>query len=389
MRSNKQYTRRAALALLGSGAALSAGGSAGYTNLSLHRSGTLSLNASSLSLTDKDGTDITSTQPYTVPVGTPTVTITNNTGSALDSLEIINNDTGSSELETAYGTTFDQTTANSAIINNISAGSAERIDVDNTGTTATTVTLDVVAHVSNQSMTKTVDITLPGGVEGAVDDLFKMDVGKSASIEVLGDITVDTNDTPPVADKAFAFPSDAMSDGEDTVIKMKDVPKMTDTTDAMTVSVWAKSGTPTWPSNGLPAARRDEFIIHSNGGDEGIGWYTGTGGDHNKIYNSSGSEISGYDLQNWHMYTFTQTENSYALYIDDVQIASGSKSDWSYELPANTSGNVEAGDVFFGKDSGYVPDEREFTDGKIGPASFYDRVLSESEVSNLFSNGSP
>ena len=102
--------------------------------------------------------------------------------------------------------------------------------------------------------------------------------------------------------------------GTDSYVK---VPDFTSPSEAITVTAWAKSPTPTWNDHGWIVERRPSFIIHPNRGEKTVAWCVGNGGWN--VPNGWKAGAAGPDdITKWHMYTGTYDSSTgeWKLYID-------------------------------------------------------------------------
>ena len=98
--------------------------------------------------------------------------------------------------------------------------------------------------------------------------------------------------------------------------------------DAITVSIWVKSLSPTWNQHGWMVEKRNAYIIHPNQGTKNVSWPICNGGCWNKPGGWRDGEIGPKDIEEWHMYTttFDSKSGEWYIYIDgkvasDMKIA--------------------------------------------------------------------
>jgi cyanobactin cluster PatC/TenC/TruC protein len=100
-------------------------------------------------------------------------------------------------------------------------------------------------------------------------------------------------------------------DGKGDYVEIVNCPNPTE---SMTISLWAKSNTPTWNENGFLASKRDSFVIHPNAGGKSINFYIA----------SNGWQVTSVDPQiditQWHHYAGTFDGKSIRLYIDGEEV---------------------------------------------------------------------
>ena len=152
---------------------------------------------------------------------------------------------------------------------------------------------------------------------------------------------------------SFAF------DGKGDYIEVVNAPNPTE---AMTISCWAKSNTPTWNQPGCLVSKRNAFIIHPNPGGKSIHFYIFSGGWRATAVNPN------IDITQWHHYAGTFDGHSIRLYIDGDEVAR-----------ANYSGNInpDEGSLFIGWDDGLGG---RYFDGRIAEVRLWDYARREQDI---------
>ncbi|BAQ64272.1 LamG-like jellyroll fold domain-containing protein [Geminocystis sp. NIES-3709] len=137
----------------------------------------------------------------------------------------------------------------------------------------------------------------------------------------------------------------------------------TNPTNAITISLYAKSNTPNWNSDGFLASKRDAYILHPIVGSKQIQFFI------LGLQPVSFTPSSDFDLTQWHSYTGTFDGNTIRLYIDGNLVAS-----------RNERGTIrqDNGPLFIGRDDGL----NRFFNGSIDEVTIWNRALSESEIQN-------
>lgn len=151
-------------------------------------------------------------------------------------------------------------------------------------------------------------------------------------------------------------------DGVDDSIE---VPAYANPTSALTVSLWARSATPTWNEHGCLVSKRNAFVLHPWKGERKVElmlWVNG-------VYVST--SFTPPEIQEWHCYTGTYDGSAIRLYVDGVQVAT-----------APASGAVAAdaaGAMSIGHDKGYAPTERNFR-GQIADVQLWSVARAQADI---------
>ncbi|WP_437745567.1 LamG-like jellyroll fold domain-containing protein [Sorangium sp. So ce1504] len=125
-------------------------------------------------------------------------------------------------------------------------------------------------------------------------------------------------------------------DGVDDFIE---VPAYATPTGAITVSVWARSATPTWNSFGCLVSKRSSFMFHPWQGSRKIDfslWINGAQVD---------ASFTPADIEGWHLYTGTYDGSEVRFYIDGALVAHAAASG---AIAADASGVMCIGHDDFG-----------------------------------------
>jgi len=96
------------------------------------------------------------------------------------------------------------------------------------------------------------------------------------------------------------------------------IPAHANPTEAITVSAWAKSDTPTWNQNGWILEKRDAYMLHNTEATRNTGWILCNGGCWNLPFTWETGAVGPEDIMEWHMYTgtFDSATGEWYLYID-------------------------------------------------------------------------
>lgn len=97
-------------------------------------------------------------------------------------------------------------------------------------------------------------------------------------------------------------------DGDDYL----EVPAFASPTSKITVSVWARSDTPTWNENGCLVSKRNAFFLHPWKGSRAISFY---------VNETTSVAFTPEDIQGWHLYTGTHDGTALRFYIDGELVA--------------------------------------------------------------------
>jgi hypothetical protein len=145
-------------------------------------------------------------------------------------------------------------------------------------------------------------------------------------------------------------------------------------TPSFTTSLWAKSDTATWNDYGWIASNRaaNGFIIHTDPGSKQVSLY---------VVNSSGTyvgvgSVAPSDITQWHQYalSYDATTSTARIYLDGALVSTQVVS------IARTSGSTT---LYLGSDGG----TSRFGQGAVDDAVVLSRVLSDTEIQSIYSNG--
>mgnify|MGYP000671570531 FL=1 len=156
------------------------------------------------------------------------------------------------------------------------------------------------------------------------------------------------------------FQSVLTFDGKDDVVETK--PHL-NPTNAITVSVWAKSNTPQWNQYGCLASKREAYVLHPMAGSKEIIFYIFSGGWKPVAYTPSNI-----DLTKWHHYAGTFDGKNLRLYIDGGEVAT---------QPCVGTINPDSGALSIGQDDGLAG---RFFGGQIAEVRIWNRALSKEEI---------
>lgn len=103
------------------------------------------------------------------------------------------------------------------------------------------------------------------------------------------------------------------------------IPEHENPVDAITVSAWVKSATPTWNQHGFIVEKRDAFIIHPVANEINVGWCFSNPGPWNQPmqWDSGKKGPPDGDITKWHMYTgtFDSKTGEWNLFVDAVSVS--------------------------------------------------------------------
>ena len=96
------------------------------------------------------------------------------------------------------------------------------------------------------------------------------------------------------------------------------IPDHENPSQAITVSIWAKSPSDTWNQHGWMVEKRPAYIIHPNEGTQNVAWPICNGGCWNQPGNWNDGNVGTDDITEWHMYTttFDSKTGEWFIYID-------------------------------------------------------------------------
>lgn len=148
-----------------------------------------------------------------------------------------------------------------------------------------------------------------------------------------------------------------------------EVPAFSNPTSAMTVSIWARSATPTWNAYGCLVSKRDAFLLHPEQDSRRISFYVWVSGAGLKILSYTPA-----DIQGWHLYTGTFDGSYMRLYIDGAFAA---------ELAVSGTIQADPGEMHIGHDDDTPPTQRLFG-GEIAEVALWNTARGPSEVREDF-----
>lgn len=143
-------------------------------------------------------------------------------------------------------------------------------------------------------------------------------------------------------------------------------------TEAITVSLWAKSDTTNWNAAGTLASKRNAYMLYPVSGSSEIRFY---------VYTTLQWYYTAYtpsiDITQWHHYAGTYDGSEIRLYIDGAPVGT----------PTLRTGGINAdpGDLYIGRDDG----QSSYFNGMIDDIAIYDIALSDAEVQDLYTQGIP
>ncbi|MBD2600506.1 MULTISPECIES: sulfatase-like hydrolase/transferase [Microcystis] len=116
-----------------------------------------------------------------------------------------------------------------------------------------------------------------------------------------------------------------------------EIPNYPNPTESMTISVWAKSNTPTWNQTGCLVSKRDAFVLYPVAGGKSIRFCIPSQGWQETAVDPK------IDITQWHHYAGTFDGKSIRLYIDGEEVA---RKDYVGKIQADN------GSLFIGWDDG-------------------------------------
>jgi len=143
-----------------------------------------------------------------------------------------------------------------------------------------------------------------------------------------------------------------------------EVPSHLNPTDAITISLWAKSNTPNWNDFGCFVSKRDAYVFHPNQGGKSLNFYLFSSGQWQSV--SFTPEI---DITQWHHYAATFDGNTICLYIDGVEVAS---TKYTGKI------NADTGVMCIGKDDGWS----RYFNGQIAEVRIWKVARTAEELKN-------
>lgn len=141
-----------------------------------------------------------------------------------------------------------------------------------------------------------------------------------------------------------------------------EVPSHTNPTDAITISLWAKSNTPNWNDSGFLVSKRDAYVFHPNQGGKSINFFIFSSGQWRTVAFTPDINIT-----QWHHYGATFDGNTICLYIDGVEV---SRTDYPGKI------NADTGMMYIGRDDG-LP---RYFNGQIAEVCIWDKARTQAEI---------
>ena len=143
------------------------------------------------------------------------------------------------------------------------------------------------------------------------------------------------------------------------------VPPLANPTAALTVSVWARSASPTWSAFGCLVSKRPGLLLHPWAGERKV----------DLTININGVDVSlshtPADIQRWHNYTGTYDGATVRFYVDGALVG---------QAPASGPVLADAdGALSIGHDDGYLPRERNLA-GDVAGVQLWSRALTDAEI---------
>ncbi|MEA5470621.1 LamG domain-containing protein [Spirulina sp. 06S082] len=148
-----------------------------------------------------------------------------------------------------------------------------------------------------------------------------------------------------------------------------EIPNFPNPTEAMTISCWVKSNTPTWNNTGFFASKRNAFVFHPNANAKSIHFYIFSAGGWR--YTTVNPDI---DITEWHHYAGTFDGHSVRLYIDGEEVAR-----------ANYEGAIDLdnGSLFIGWDDGVAG---RYFEGQMTEIRLWDIARREQNIKGDMNN---
>jgi hypothetical protein len=141
-----------------------------------------------------------------------------------------------------------------------------------------------------------------------------------------------------------------------------EVPSHTNPTDAITISLWAKSNTPNWNDSGFLVSKRDAYVFHPNQGGTSINFFIFSSGQWRTVAFTPSINIT-----QWHHYGATFDGKTICLYIDGVEV---SRADYTGKI------NADTGMMYIGRDDG-LP---RYFNGQIAEVCIWETARTQAEI---------
>ena len=132
-------------------------------------------------------------------------------------------------------------------------------------------------------------------------------------------------------------------------------------TEALTASLWAKSGTEVWNNHGFLVSKRNAYILHPEAGSKGLRFYIFAGG-----WKSVGFAPD-IDLTQWHHYAGTYDGANLRLFIDGKPVAAEA---------CTGAISQDTGPLYIGEDDGL----NRYFRGQIAEVRVWDKARSADEI---------
>jgi len=156
------------------------------------------------------------------------------------------------------------------------------------------------------------------------------------------------------------------------------IPDHVNPTEAITLTAWAKSPTPTWNQNGWLMEKRDAYILHNVTGTKNMSFCVVNGGMWNLPFAWDTGAVGPDDITEWHMYTttFDSKTGEWKIYIDG-EVES--------ELDCNKASLAEDnGPVFIGVDT---CEAGRFGAGTVDEVAVFSVALSQKDIKSIYELG--
>ncbi len=143
-----------------------------------------------------------------------------------------------------------------------------------------------------------------------------------------------------------------------------EVPSHTNPTDAITISLWAKSNTPNWNDSGFFVSKRDAYAFHPNYTDgKSINFYIFSSGQWQTVWFTPSINIT-----QWHHYGATFDGNKMCLYIDGVEV---NRANYTGKI------NADTGVMCIGREDG---SPTRYFNGQIAEVCIWNKARTQAEI---------